>query len=151
MDRRRPRNPPTRPLVLIVEGHVDTRGLYSLALAATGFEVVAVADGAQAFRHAWEIHPDIIVADLPMPNGDGRQFLSELRRNARTREPTRTTVRIGCNTSQRGSVRIRNVIIERSSALSGKRNLRAVRSSWRGTGSGAMIARSCIDRQLSAA
>jgi two-component system, cell cycle response regulator DivK len=86
MERRRPRNPPTRPLVLIVEGHPDTRGLYALALEATGFEVVAVADGAEAFRHAWAIHPDIIVTDLPMPNCDGWQFLSELRRNARTRD-----------------------------------------------------------------
>jgi CheY-like chemotaxis protein len=86
MDRRRPRHSPTRPLVLIVEAHEDTRALYALALSATGFEIVAVADGAEAFRHAWEIHPDIIVTDLPMPNCDGWQFLHDLKRNARTRD-----------------------------------------------------------------
>jgi CheY-like chemotaxis protein len=86
MDRRRPRNPPTRPLVLIVEGHEDTRALYVFALSARGFEVVAVADGAEAYRHTWEIHPDIVVTDLPMPNRDGWQFLHDLRRNARTRD-----------------------------------------------------------------
>jgi CheY-like chemotaxis protein len=84
MDRRRPRHPPTRPLVLIVEAHEDTRALYALALPATGFEVVAVADGAEAYRRAWEIHPDIIVTDLP--NCDGSQFLDDLKRTARTRD-----------------------------------------------------------------
>jgi CheY-like chemotaxis protein len=72
--------------VLIVEAHDDTRALYALSLSATGFEVVAVADGAEAYRHAWEIHPDIIVTDLPMPNCDGWQFLHDLRRTARTRD-----------------------------------------------------------------
>jgi two-component system, cell cycle response regulator DivK len=86
MDRRRPRNPPTRPLVLIVEGHDDTRALYALALSATGFEVIAIEDGAEAFRRAWEIHPDIILTDLPMPNCDGRRFLHDLKRNAHTRD-----------------------------------------------------------------
>jgi two-component system, cell cycle response regulator DivK len=58
----------------------------SIALSAMGFEVVAVADCAEAYRRAWEIHPDIIVTDLPMPSGDGWQFLHNLRQNARTRD-----------------------------------------------------------------
>ena len=84
MDRRRPRHPPARPLVFIVEAHEGTRAPYALALSATGFEVVAVADGAEAYRHAWEIHPDIIATDLPILNCDGWQFLQDPRRNART-------------------------------------------------------------------
>jgi CheY-like chemotaxis protein len=83
MDRRRPRNPPTRPLVLIVEGHEDTRARYALALSANGFEVVPVQAGAEACRSVWEIHPDIIVTDLPMPNCDGWQFLQDLKQDAR--------------------------------------------------------------------
>ena len=85
MERRRPRNPPTRPLVLIVEGHEDTRAMYAFALSAAGFEVVAIEDDSQAFRHAWEIHPDIIVTDLPMP-GEGWPFLEDLKKSARTRD-----------------------------------------------------------------
>jgi two-component system cell cycle response regulator DivK len=84
MDRRRPRNPPMRLLVLVVEGHEDTRELYTLALSASGFEVAAIADGAEAYRRAWELHPDIIVTDLP--NRDGRQFLQNLRQDPRTRD-----------------------------------------------------------------
>jgi CheY-like chemotaxis protein len=85
MDRRHPRNPPTRPLVLVVAGHEDTRTLYALALSADGFEVVPLADGAEAFDRAWKIHPDIIVIDLPMPNCDGSDFLHALNQNPRTR------------------------------------------------------------------
>lgn len=86
MDRRRSRNAPARPLVLIVEGHEDTRSMYALALSAMGFDVVAAQDGTEAFRRAWEIHPDVIVADLPMPNCDGWRFLHDLKENPRTRD-----------------------------------------------------------------
>ena len=85
MDRRRPRNLPTRPLVLIVEGHEDTRALYALALSAMGFDVVAERDGTEAFRRAWELHPDIIVTDLRLPNGDGWQVLQDMKNDTRTR------------------------------------------------------------------
>jgi CheY-like chemotaxis protein len=85
MDRRRPRNQPTHPLVLLVDGHEDTRVLYALALSASGFDVVAVQDGSEAYSRAWEIHPDIIVTDLPVPS-DGWRFLDDLKGTARTRD-----------------------------------------------------------------
>jgi CheY-like chemotaxis protein len=86
MDRRRSHTPPRRPLVLLVEGHEDTRALYVLALSTSGFEVAAIADGADATRRAWELHPDVIVMDLPMSGDDGCQFIHELRQNTRTRD-----------------------------------------------------------------
>jgi CheY-like chemotaxis protein len=85
MDRRRPRKPPTRPLVLIVESHDDTRVLYELALAVMGFEVVTARDGDDPYRRARETGPDVIVTDLPMPDCDGWQFLRDLREDPRTR------------------------------------------------------------------
>jgi two-component system, cell cycle response regulator DivK len=86
MDRRRPRNPPLRPLVLLVEGHEDTRAMYALALSANGFDVIAAPQGTDTYSRAWEIHPDIIVADLPTPHHDGWGFLEALKRDARTRD-----------------------------------------------------------------
>jgi two-component system, cell cycle response regulator DivK len=86
MDRRRPRNSPVRPLVLIIERHDDTRAMYGLALSAMGFDVVAAQDDADAYRRAWEVHPDIIVTDLPTPTHDGWQFLQDLKQNPRTRD-----------------------------------------------------------------
>ena len=85
MDRPRPLTPPTRPLVLLAEDHEDTSALYALALSMSGFEVVPAADGVEAFKRASEIHPDIIVTDLAMPNCDGWQFLQDLKQDVRTR------------------------------------------------------------------
>ena len=42
MDRHRPRNPPVRPLVLLV---------YTFALFASGFDVVPAQDGPEAYAH----------------------------------------------------------------------------------------------------
>jgi two-component system, cell cycle response regulator DivK len=86
MERRRPRNPPARPLVLVIDRDEDARALYALALSASGFDVVAVQDEAEAFNRAWEIHPDIIVADLPTPDSDGWQVLETLKQNPRTQD-----------------------------------------------------------------
>jgi CheY-like chemotaxis protein len=80
------RNAVTRPLVLVVDGHEDTRALYALALSAMGFDVVAAGDGAEAYRRAQQIDPDIIVTDLPMPDYDGWRFLQELKQNPSTRD-----------------------------------------------------------------
>jgi CheY-like chemotaxis protein len=86
MDRRRPRNPPGRPLVLIVEADDDSRAMYALALSAMGFDVVAAQGGTEAYRRAWDIHPDIIVTDLPRPDGDAWQLLDNLKQDPRTRD-----------------------------------------------------------------
>jgi CheY-like chemotaxis protein len=72
-------------LVLIVDGHEDTRALYELALSGMGFDVVAEPDGTRAFRRAWELHPDVIVTDLRLPNGDGWQVLHDVKNDTRTR------------------------------------------------------------------
>lgn len=84
-DRRRLATRSARPLVLIVEEHQDTRALYALALSAMGFDVIAAKDGTEGYLRAQEHHPDIIVTDLPMPNGDG-QFLQDLKASSRTRD-----------------------------------------------------------------
>jgi len=86
MDRRRPRPTPTRPLVLIVDAHQDTRELYALALPPLGFEVLAVEDSAEAYSRAWETHPDIIVTEMALRYRDGWELLRDLKGDARTRD-----------------------------------------------------------------
>jgi len=83
---RRPRNIPSRPLVLVVDDDDDSREMYIPSLAALGFEAIAQADCVQACRRAWETHPDIIVTDLPLRDADGWQLIQDLKREARTRE-----------------------------------------------------------------
>ena len=72
-------------MVLIVDDHDDTRGLYVTSLAALGFEAIAAADCAQASRRAWESHPDIVVTDLALAGGDGWQLIHDRKREPRTR------------------------------------------------------------------
>ena len=84
MDRRRPRNIPSRPLAFVVDDDDDTREMYVVSLAALGFEAIAVAEYAQACRRASEMHPDIIVTDLPRREADGWQLLQDLQREPRT-------------------------------------------------------------------
>jgi CheY-like chemotaxis protein len=85
MERRRPRKPPMRPLVLIVDGHDDTRDLYAFALETMGFETITVNDGADVYARAWETHPDIIVTEVSLPRIDGWNVVQDLKRDARTR------------------------------------------------------------------
>jgi two-component system cell cycle response regulator DivK len=85
MDRRHARGIPSRPLVLIVEDHDDTRELYVASLAALGFDAIAAGDCAQAYRQAWESHPDIVVTDLTLRDADGWQLIQDLKREPRTR------------------------------------------------------------------
>jgi CheY-like chemotaxis protein len=86
LDRRRARNTPKRPLVLIVEGHEDTRALYALALSGMGFDVIAESACSEAHGRAWQTHPDIIVTELGLRQQDGWQLLRDLHDDPRTRD-----------------------------------------------------------------
>lgn len=86
MDRRRPRNVPSRPLVLVADDHADTRDLYVVSLGILGFDTIEAADFQQAYHQAWESHPDIVVTEVTLPGGGEWQLLHLLKREARTRE-----------------------------------------------------------------
>ena len=83
MEPRRRRPPAARPLVLIVDGHEDTRELYALTLQFFGFETVTE-DGAGALDRAREMHPDIIVTEIALPRRDGWMFVDELKHDPQT-------------------------------------------------------------------
>jgi two-component system cell cycle response regulator DivK len=86
MERRRPPRPPNRPLVLLADGHADTRELYAVALRCFGFETATVSDGEDAYSHAWQTHPDIIVTEVSLPGLDGWDFIRDVKRDPRTRD-----------------------------------------------------------------
>ena len=86
MERRHPRNVAARPLVLIIEGHEDTRALYAIGLSSMGFEVVAESNCAAAYGRAWKLHPDIIVTDVALRQHDGWELLHDLKQDPRTRD-----------------------------------------------------------------
>src|SRR4051812_44655142 len=65
--------------VLLVEDSADVLFILQLELESTGHEVHATTDAAQALIVAQDVHPDVIVSDLRMPDLDGFEFIRRIR------------------------------------------------------------------------
>ena len=61
----------SKPVVLIVEDHDDTREMLQLVLGIFGCRVLAAANGDEAMSLAEGILPDLILMDMKMPRLDG--------------------------------------------------------------------------------
>jgi DNA-binding NarL/FixJ family response regulator len=78
------RTPPRGPIrVVIADDHAIVRdGLRSFISAQPGFEVVGeAADGDEAWQHACELLPDVIVMDLSMPRVGGADAAERIARD----------------------------------------------------------------------
>src|ERR1044071_3176495 len=73
---------PPRPKVLFVEDESSISGPFSKALAREGFEPFVAATAARALELADQIEPDIVLLDLTLPDGDGRDVCRALRRRS---------------------------------------------------------------------
>ncbi len=65
--------------MLVVDDEPNILELLSASLRLSGFEVRAVADGAEALRAAQEFRPDIVVLDVMLPDEDGFTVARRLR------------------------------------------------------------------------
>jgi two-component system KDP operon response regulator KdpE len=65
--------------LLIVDDDADLVRLMTAQLRASGFEVIAAADGASAIMTAQRQKPDAIVLDIGLPGGDGYLVMRRLR------------------------------------------------------------------------
>jgi signal transduction histidine kinase/ActR/RegA family two-component response regulator len=70
--------------VLVVDDEPDARSLVKAVLGHAGAEVITAASAAEGFALVKSHHPDVIVSDIGMPEGDGYQFI----RDVRNLEPT---------------------------------------------------------------
>lgn len=68
----------TRPVVLLVEDHVDTRQMYAEFLSAA-FRVVEAADGHDALETMRANRPDVLITDLSLPRVDGFELVAIVR------------------------------------------------------------------------
>ena len=65
--------------VLIVDDHAGFRASARRMLEAGGFDVIAeCADCAGAVDAAGALHPDVVLLDVQLPDGDGRDYASRI-------------------------------------------------------------------------
>ena len=70
---------PTRARVLVIEDDADIRHFVRLALASEGHDVTEAATIARGLIDAGLHRPDLVVLDLGLPDGDGVDFIRQLR------------------------------------------------------------------------
>lgn len=77
-----------KPKALIIEDDEKLADIFSLTLAAGGFQTEIVGDGALAMTRLGEIVPDVVILDLHLPNVSGPDILQNIlsdKRLARTK------------------------------------------------------------------
>lgn len=65
--------------VLVVDDRWENRSVLVSLLEPLGFAVIDVSNGREGLDKAQEIHPDLIITDLMMPEMDGYEMLRQLR------------------------------------------------------------------------
>jgi PAS domain S-box-containing protein len=76
-----PARKPARPRrrVLVIEDNVESAEMLKEVLSLTGQDVVVAHDGASGLSLARDLHPDVVVCDLGLPEMDGYQVAKALR------------------------------------------------------------------------
>ena len=72
-----------RKTVLIADDDLDLLTALSVRLKKEGFDVIATADGYQAFTYTSNLKPDAVILDINMPCGDGFSVHQRLRDDIR--------------------------------------------------------------------
>jgi DNA-binding response OmpR family regulator len=73
-----------RPRILLVEDEESISDPFSRALAREGFEPVVARTAAEALKLAGLVDPELVLLDLMLPDGDGRDVCRELRKRSST-------------------------------------------------------------------
>ncbi|MBV9385368.1 MAG: response regulator [Chroococcidiopsidaceae cyanobacterium CP_BM_ER_R8_30] len=65
--------------VLVVDDEADVREFITAVFQSCGIRVMAVANAAAALEALEEFHPDVLLSDIRMPNGDGYSLIRQIR------------------------------------------------------------------------
>ena len=70
------------PKILVIDDHAGIRTLLSAFLGRT-YDVTALGSGAEGLSYLYfgNAAPDLIVLDMDMPDGNGKNFLEEMRQS----------------------------------------------------------------------
>ncbi len=74
-----------RPRILLADDERDIALVARMRLEVNGYEVLTVADGAEALERLPTFRPDLVLLDLRMPKLDGYQVCRALKSNPATR------------------------------------------------------------------
>ena len=74
----------SRPCILLVEDEESISEPFARALAREGFDPVVAKTAADALKLAATVDPELVLLDLMLPDGDGRDVCRELRRRSDT-------------------------------------------------------------------
>ena len=67
--------------VLVTDDDTDTREVFGTMLELNGFEVIGKAkDGKEASKLYIELHPDVVLLDIMMPNYDGFYAMEKIKK-----------------------------------------------------------------------
>jgi DNA-binding response OmpR family regulator len=75
--------PGAKPRALVVDDHDDTAELFGILLARLGMDVVTARSVRDALDVAERGRVDLLVSDINLPDGSGRDLLAELRKTRR--------------------------------------------------------------------
>ncbi|HIC87988.1 MAG TPA: hybrid sensor histidine kinase/response regulator, partial [Anaerolineae bacterium] len=78
--------PSARPLILLVEDSITTRELERSILEASGYDVVAVSNGREAWEALAQNDISLVVTDIQMPVMDGFELCEKMRADDRYRD-----------------------------------------------------------------
>jgi len=73
-----------RPQILVVDDEPQIQRFLKPALAAAGYDVVRAMDGAEALAALRANAPDVVVLDLGLPDLDGKEVITLMRRTSQT-------------------------------------------------------------------
>lgn len=72
--------------ILIVEDSEDDRDMFAYHLSMKGFRVSKAVDGKEGLEKAFQLHPNLILMDLWLPNLGGWEATRRLKADQRTKD-----------------------------------------------------------------
>ena len=75
---------PTGPRILLVEDEASIAEPFAKLLRREGFDAIVAGTAADALRLARDLEPDLVLLDLALPDGDGRDVCRTIRSESST-------------------------------------------------------------------
>lgn len=75
---------PSKPRILVVDDHPDSRDILVLALERWGYEVVEARDGKEAMAQIESVNFDLVIIDIALPFLSGREIARSIKSNPET-------------------------------------------------------------------